>query len=104
MNGSREVDWFRVWTFVRPLLRRTCPYPGTPAWAELSDHDPDKIAAVLLAGVLWALNEDARQDASVQASHAISAAADWHRIAGHIYDREQFYRQKPWLRRKNGAA
>lgn len=49
-----------------PLISRTGPhpYPGTPAWCALSDHDPAKLAAVLLAVVFWALNEDAHQEAT----------------------------------------
>jgi hypothetical protein len=96
--NSHEVDWYRVWCFVKPLLRSS-PYPGTPAWCELSDHDPAKWAAVLLAGCLWSLNESARQDAMTQAARDVSAAYDWAAIGRRICERERFYREKPYLRR-----
>lgn len=96
---SREIDWYRVYRFVEPFLR-SCPYPGTPAWCALSDHDPAKMAAVLLAGALWSLNESARADAMKQASRDISAAYDWAVISRRICEREKFYHQKPWLKRK----
>ncbi len=89
VNGSREIDWYRVWTFVRPFLR-ACPYPGTPRWCELSDHDPAKLAAFLLTGALWSLNESARQDGMRQASRAVPTAADWHGVARRI-DRGRAY-------------
>ena len=97
--ASREVDWYAVSEFVRPLLR-SCPWPGTPAWCELSDHDPAKLAAVLWAGALWALNEDARQHAMAQASRDVSAAADWGAIGRRVCERETFYNEKPWLRKR----
>jgi hypothetical protein len=90
-NASREIDWYSVWCFVRPLLRRTCPYPGTPAWITLSDHDPAKLAAVLLAGALRSLNESARQDAEREASHAVSTAADWTAVARRVRGRGPAY-------------
>jgi hypothetical protein len=80
-NASREIDWYSVWCFVRPLLRRTCPYPGAPEWCSLPDADPRKCAAVLLAGALWSLNESARQDSERQAHAAIRESADWTAVA-----------------------
>ena len=99
--SSREVSWWSVHEFVEPLLKRSgpLPWPGTVTWCELSDHDPAKLAAVLVAGMLWALNEDARQEASRQASHDISAAADWSVIATEMVQLNSFYATKPWLRR-----
>lgn len=99
VTSSRQVDWYRVWLFVRPLLRSCPPIPGTPAWCALSDRDPAKLAAVLLAGALWSLNESIRQDAAAQASRDVSAAYDWAAIAARIHQRERFYRDKPYLRR-----
>lgn len=89
-NASREIDWYSVWTFVRPLLR-ACPYPGTAQWIALSDHDPAKFAAVLLAGALWSLAESTRQDAEREASHAVSAAADWTAVARRVRGRGPAY-------------
>jgi len=91
--SSRQVDWYRVYSFVAPLVERLgpLPWPGTPTWCELSDHDPRKTGAVLLAGVLWALNEDARQDAQAEASCDISEAADWPAIARELHARRAVY-------------
>ena len=97
-TASREIDWYRVYRFVEPFLR-SCPYPGTPAWCALSDHDPAKMAAVLLAGELWSLNESARADAMRQASRDVSAAYDWAVIGRRIREHERFYHEKPYLRR-----
>lgn len=54
---------------------------GTPAWAELDDDHPDKIAAVLAAGVHHALRLDLGQEAAADASKAVARAADWPHIA-----------------------
>jgi hypothetical protein len=77
--ASREVDWFSVHQFVMPLIERLgpLPWPGTVSWSELSDHDPRKLGAVLVAGMLWALNEDARQSAMAEAQRDLSRAYDW---------------------------
>ena len=100
-DASRLVDWYRVYTFVAPLIEQLGPlsWPGSPSWCELSDHDPRKLAAVLVAGVLWSLNQDARQNASNQASRAIAASADWGAISRRMRQHADFYRTRPWLRR-----
>ncbi len=104
--ASRAVDWFAVYQFTMPLIERLGPlppWPGTVSWCELSDHDPAKLGAVLVAGMLWALNEDARQEAMAEASKAISASADWGRIGQQIQNRAGFYRQRPWLKRRTAS-
>ncbi|RWA15750.1 DUF2742 domain-containing protein [Mycolicibacterium brumae] len=53
---------------------------GTPAWCELPDDHPDKLAAVLAAGVHHALRVDLAQAARAEASRAVSASTDWSRV------------------------
>lgn len=98
---ARTISWFEVHEFVQALTEGVgpLPWPGTLEWLELPDDDPRKVAAVLRAGVLWALNESARQEAMAEASQAISAALDWGEIGRQIQQRESFYAAKPWLRR-----
>lgn len=100
-TSSREVDWFAVAQFVAPLIAGfdRLPIPGTPAWCELSDHDPVKLAACLLYVRYWAFDAACRQETEIQASHDISAAADWAAIGRRIRDEAEFYRDHPHLKR-----
>jgi Protein of unknown function (DUF2742) len=86
-NSSQQADWFSVYLFVEPLLarRRSWPAAGTTEWAALADDDPRKMAAVLDAGVHWALRIDATQVALAQAQLDVSEAADWTSLANSIY-------------------
>ncbi|OBI08657.1 hypothetical protein A5715_00630 [Mycolicibacter heraklionensis] len=58
---------------------------GTPAWCALDDQHPDKLAAVLAAGVHHALRMDLSQEAAADASKAIAAADDWPAVARAIH-------------------
>jgi hypothetical protein len=89
---TRAVDWYRTYEFVQPLIRMLgpLPWPGTATWCELSNHDPRKLGAMLVAGVLWTLNESARQDANCQASQIISGACDWGAVARRIRQRHGY--------------
>jgi hypothetical protein len=86
VTDSRMVAWFEVYAFVAPLLAGIASRPaaGTPAWCQLPDDDPRKLAAVLEAGVHMALKIDAEQAAKAEASQAISTAADWKQVARNI--------------------
>ena len=99
--SSQQVNWWEVHTFITPWFQAAGTYPmvGTPPWCALPDDDPRKWAALLDAAQHWALRVETCQQAECEASHAVSAAANWGAIAQHLADREQFYRQKPWLRR-----
>jgi hypothetical protein len=88
---------------VRGRPSRCCgvwPAAGTPAWCDLPDDDPAKLAALLDAAQHWALRVETCQQAQCEASHDISAAYDWGAIARRLRDEAEFYRQKPYLKRK----
>jgi hypothetical protein len=93
LTVTRAVDWFLVFQYVLPLIERLgpLPWPGTLPWTELPDCDPRKLAAVLLAGVLWTLHEDTRQDAMRQGGGDISRAADWSDFARRMVQRRGVY-------------
>jgi hypothetical protein len=100
--SSQQVAWWEVHSYVAPLLEAVGSWPtvGTPAWCDLVDDDPRKLAALLDASRHWALRVETCQTAQIQASHAISAAADWSAIAYRFLGRAQFYAERPWLKRK----
>ncbi|ORV86850.1 hypothetical protein AWC11_16985 [Mycobacterium interjectum] len=90
---SRSVDWYSVHLFVIPVLDEAGSWPlaGSPAWRQLPDGHPAKLAAVLDGGRHWALHVDVAQEALAQASRAISAAADWAEISRDIRRRNAIY-------------
>jgi hypothetical protein len=90
-RGSRQVAYLPVYELVSPLLGDRGPIPGTPAWCQLDDNDPEKWRAVLRAGVWWTLNEDARQAALADASREISGSTDWPQISRTIRCRSGIY-------------
>jgi hypothetical protein len=98
---SQQVSWWSVHEFVAPYLDRvgTWPMVGSPEWCALADDDPRKLAALLDGARHWALRVETCQEAECDASHAISAAADWGVIAQRVRDRADFEKQHPWLRR-----
>lgn len=63
---------------------------ASPPWFDLDDIDPRKWAAVLSAAEHWVLRIESfqetvgRPNANAEASHAISAAFDWSKIANAI--------------------
>ena len=83
MTLSTQVAFAEVLRFVVDVCQidpTTVLTAGTPAWSQLPDDHPDKLAAVLAAGLHHALRLDAAQAARAQASRDIAAAADWSRI------------------------
>jgi hypothetical protein len=64
---------------------------GTPAWCDLDDTDPRKLAALLDAAQHWALRLETSQTAECEASHAVSRSADWSEVATEIYYRRSVY-------------
>jgi hypothetical protein len=99
--SSQQVAWYEVHLFVASHLDAVGSWPmaGTPAWCSLDDSDPGKLAALLDGARHWALRVQTCQEAECEASHAISAAADWRAIAQRVKDRADFERRHPWLRR-----
>ncbi len=100
-SASREVAWLTVHEFVQHVLAAAGSWPmvGTPAWCELDDDDPVKIAAVYDAAQHHALRLELNQQAMAEASRDISAAADWSAIAQRVRQEREFYAEKPYLRR-----
>ena len=98
---SQQVSWWSVHEFVKRYLDTAGHYPpaGTPAWRELADGDRRKWAALLDAAQHHALRVETAQEQHAQASHDVSAAADWSRFAQYIRDERDFYAARPFLRR-----
>lgn len=99
--SSRQVSWWSVHEHVWPLLAKVGSWPlaGTPAWCVLDDDDPRKWAAMLDAAQHHALRMETAQEQQCAASRDVAAAADWTGIARKIRDRNEFYTQRPWLKR-----
>jgi hypothetical protein len=91
--GSAQVSWWDVHLWVQPHLDAAGPLPiaGTPQWCALSDTDPRKLVALPDFAQHWALRVETCQQAHAEASHAVSAAADWSAIATEIYRRRDSY-------------
>jgi len=81
-TASQQVCWVAVLEFVqrRGIDPQTVLLAGTPQWNDLPDDHPDKLGAVLAAGVHHALRLDCGQTALACASREISTAAAWSRI------------------------
>jgi hypothetical protein len=90
---SSAVSWWSVYEFTLPLVESVGHFPtaGTPAWCELADNDPRKIAAVYDAAQHHALRLELNQEAMAQASQAISAAENWKDVANEIGGRREAY-------------
>lgn len=99
---SRQVSWWEVHRFLAEILSQIgdLPFAGTPAWCALDDRDPRKLGAVLAAGEFFALQLETQQQALAEASHEISAAADWSAIARRIQDHREFCNSHPWTARR----
>ena len=93
ITASRQVSWWFVHEYVERLLAEAKSWPmvGTWEWHDLPDDDPRKVAAIYDAAQHWALRVEMSQEAMAEASHEISAAADWPRIAQSVLDRSDAY-------------
>jgi hypothetical protein len=91
--SGQQVSWWSVHEYVAPLLERAGPWPtlGTPAWCDLDDTDPRKVAALFDAAQHWALRVETCQQQLAEASRDVSAAADWSAIATEIFYRRGTY-------------
>jgi hypothetical protein len=93
INFSSQVNWWTVHEFVSTVIEAfdSLPMVGSVEWCTLSDDDPRKVAALYDAAQHWALRVETCQQAECEASHAISAAEDWHRVARQIARRSCVY-------------
>jgi hypothetical protein len=100
--GSAAVSFSDVHEHVAPLLEQVGSYPlvGTPDWCSLPDGDARKIAAIYDAAQHWALRVESCQQARCDASHAVSAGANWTAIAQYLRNHAEFYAARPWLKRE----
>lgn len=98
---SQQVNWWTVHEFVGAVLNQVNDWPmlGTPAWCSLTHDDPRKWCALLDGAQHWALRMDSCQEAECQASRGISAALDWSAFAQAWRRHNEFYAEKPWLKR-----
>ncbi len=107
--ASRSVAWWPVLTYIADLLgveptavpdeAQRVPLLGTPAWCALPDDAPAKLAAVLHGGCHHALRLELTQEASAEASKAISTMHDWKAVAGELSGLAAHREANPWARR-----
>jgi hypothetical protein len=100
--ASRSVRWFDFHLWVQARLDAAGDYPmaGTQAWFDLDYGDRRKWAAALDAASHHIVRVQTCQEAECEASHAVSAAEDWGRVAQLNKDLEEFRRDHPWAARK----
>ena len=101
------IDWAATRDYLRrrPVVHTTV-IAGSPEWRALSDDDPQKLAALVVAGSRWCLEEeiaeiDWQRGDLKRASVAISEALPWSRVAKRIRDRDAWYRDHPDLKRRS---
>lgn len=101
------IDWAATRDYLcrRPVVHTTV-IAGSPEWCALDDDDPRKLAALVVAGSRWVLEEDIaeirwQRGALKRASVAISEAKDWAAVAKFIRDRDAWYRDHPDLKRRS---
>jgi hypothetical protein len=103
VSASRQVSWWDTHEYLDAYLAQAnlgpIPAAGTPAWRELDDSDPRKLLALAVAGEHHILRTEVAQSAMADASRAVSAAADWGQVAREVRQRNEFYAERPYLRR-----
>ena len=99
---ARSVSWWSVHEYVTRLTEPLTDWPmaGTPAWCDLDDDDPRKLAAVADAGQHHALRIETAQEIHAEASKAVAAAADWPGIAQEIHQLHNWRSTRPWAARQ----
>ena len=102
--AAQSVSWWSVHTFITAKAAEADDLPpaGTPRWCALADDDPRKLLALAVAGEHHVLRTEIAQEQHAQASHDISAAADWTAVAKSIRARREWRDSRPWANR--GAA
>jgi hypothetical protein len=98
---NQQTSFWEVHRVVAPYLDAVGSWPliGTPAWVDLADDDPRKLASLFDAARHWALRLEMCQESECEASHAISASMDWGAIARRALNQASFLARHPWLRR-----
>ncbi len=98
VSSAQSVSWWSVHEYVTEFIGTLTDWPmaGTPAWCELDDYDPRKLAAVLDAGSHHALRVEVAQEARAEASRSVSAAADWAAIAQEAQELHNYRASRPW--------
>lgn len=99
---SQQVSWWSVHEFAAPQLQQVGDWPliGTPAWCLLEARDPVKWASVLDAATHWALRLETNQEHLRDAAKNVAGSTDWSGPARQLRDREDFYRVRPYLKRR----
>jgi hypothetical protein len=102
--ASQQVDWWSVREFAAPRLAQVGDWPlaGTPSWVLLETRDPVKWAAILDAACHWALRLETNQTALRDAAEEVATSTNWSALARQLRDRGDFYRARPYLRRRSG--
>lgn len=107
---SDQIAWEPVRDFVYRLLSgcTTTIICGSPEWVALPDDDPQKVAALLIAGSRWCLDESIdeihwQRDALKRAATAVSEARDWAAVAKRIRDRDQALRTGAHIPRREAS-
>ena len=104
VTSAQSVSWWDVHLYVDRILKalgiRAYPAAGTPAWCELDDCDPTKLAAVLDYGEHHGLRVETAQVASCEASHDISAGLHWAAVGRRVKDAAEWFAAFPWMRRE----
>jgi hypothetical protein len=91
--NSQQTSWWSVHEHVAPMLEQVGSWPaiGTPAWCQLPDDDPAKVAALYDAARHWALRLECHQFARREASRDIAAGTNWSGIAQSVRARAGVY-------------
>lgn len=99
--SSQQVSWSDVHAFVLPKLELVGDWPmaGSPAWCALEDRARVKWASLLDAAQHWVLRIEQFQIASCEASHEVSAAGDWLKVARDMRRRADYFEARPWMKR-----
>ena len=90
---SRQVSWWDTHVFIAELTKHCndLPVAGAPTWCALADDDPRKLLSLAVAGEHHVLRIEAVQAAMAEASHAVSAAAEWSEVANTMQRRREVY-------------
>lgn len=101
---SQEVNWWAVHEYVEKLSNALDsswpPLLGTPAWCQLDDEDPAKLASLLDASQHFALRLETSQAALRQASKALATEHDWSAVSQEIRGLQEFRAARPWMKRE----